>query len=147
MKSNYFFGKKRNKIIFFWVSIFVINVVTIALLLFSTRNKVYLSKNEFVKTINCAELFDKYGIEKEYLLSFDLKASKEGEVLVYQQNGSSYRYTFRKKIKATTEYKHYELTIKPEIHDLETKDSYLAFYGEYDSGVIPTVKKISITVK
>lgn len=105
----------------------------------------YTSTNEFLQTIDCAELFDK-NPNKSFLLSFDIRAEKPGKVLVYQQNGSTARYSFYKDIDVTQEYQTFQLIVEPRLVDVNESKSLLAFYGEYGSGVIPEVKNISISV-
>lgn len=108
---------------------------------------VYTSSNELTQTINCSPLIDEYGIEKEYLLEFDLKTSKDGVVYVHILNDSTAKYSFMQVIEGTTEYNHYELRINPELVDDTMKTSYLVFYGEYNSGVCSTVQHLVFDIK
>ena len=103
----------------------------------------FRTKNEFLRTIDCAELFDAYpGYSFE--LKFEICAEKPGEVIVYQQNGSGRKYYFEQRIDVTEQYEEFCLVVEPIIVDEATTSSYLSFYGEYGSGVIPTVRDISI---
>lgn len=103
----------------------------------------FRTKNEFLRTIDCAELFDAYP-GHAFEVKFEICAEKSGEILVYQQNGSDYRYTFAQRIDVTEEYKEFSLIVEPVLVDETIESSYLAFYGQYGSGVIPTVRDISI---
>lgn len=104
----------------------------------------FKADREFLRTIDCANLFDAYpGYSFE--LKFEICAEKAGKIVVYQQNGADRRYAFGEVIDVTNEYKEFCLVVEPELVDETVKSSYLAFYGEYGSGVIPTVRDISIT--
>ena len=90
-----------------------------------------------------APIIDKYGVDREYSVSFDLKSKVAGGINVYSQNGSGTRYDIGSKtIQATTEYKRYSHTFKPKASNMEMKQAMLAFYGTYDTGRIPSVKNV-----
>ena len=100
---------------------------------------------EFVNSPNwdMAPIIDKYGVDREYSVSFDLKSKVAGGINVYSQNGSGTRYDIGSKtIQATTEYKRYSYTFRPRASNMEMKQAMLAFYGTYDSGRIPFVKNV-----
>ena len=61
----------------------------------------FRTENEFLRTIDCAELFDAYP-GHSFELKFEICAEKPGEILVYQQNGSSQRYFFSEKIEVSS---------------------------------------------
>lgn len=103
----------------------------------------YRGEHEFLKTIDCAELFDAYP-DSQFKLEFEICAKKPGEILVYQQNGVSYRYAFWERINVSEEFQKFTLVVEPVLVNEAETSSYLAFYGEYGSGVIPTVRGISI---
>lgn len=105
------------------------------------------STKEFVRTINCAEEIDRHGVDKVYLAEFELKTEVPGIVYVHFQNGSDTRYGFLHMVEATTEFEKFSIEVKPEVVDLKVEDAYLAFYGEYGSGVIPTVRRVTFKVK
>lgn len=93
-----------------------------------------------------APLIDEYGLDREYTISFDLKSAVEGPIRVYSQNGSTFRYNIGTHIfNATTEYKRFSLSFKPEKSAAFEKEprSLLAFFGTYDTGRIPTVRNVS----
>ncbi|BCK42914.1 hypothetical protein DAT299_04780 [Streptococcus suis] len=100
---------------------------------------------EFLRTpYDLGEVFDKYGMV-EYTLSFDLKASKTGAVHVYQQNGSDSRYAgLGHDVLATTEWQRFKITFRPVLGNPAIKESYLAFYGIYGTGVKPIVRRVKI---
>lgn len=90
-----------------------------------------------------APIIDKYGLDREYSVSFDLKSKVAGGINVYSQNGSGTRYDIGSNtIQATTEYKRYSYTFKPKASNMEMKQAMLAFYGTYDTGRIPSVKNV-----
>ena len=126
---------------------FVINVVI------NERNKEeygdYHSDNEFLRTIDCAGLFDSNPPGTCYKISFDLKTAVPGTMTIYQQNGTSCRYSWNPKptIETTTEYKHYEVEIEPVMANPDVVNAYLSFYGEYGSGVIPVIRNLVIEPK
>lgn len=104
-------------------------------------------RNEFLNdpSWNLAPLIDEYGMDREYTISFDLKSAVAGQIRVYSQNGSTFRYNIGTHIfNATTEYQRYSLTFKPEksaAFETETR-SLLAFFGTYGTGRIPTVRNV-----
>jgi len=103
----------------------------------------YGSKNEFVKTIDCSDIFDK-NQGSGFLLRFDAKSERPGVVKVYLQNGDSTRYYFEEKIDLKDTYQTYELEVHPELVDASVKESYLSFFGGYGSGVITNVKNLEV---
>lgn len=108
----------------------------------STGNK------EFTQYTDLAPYFDEYGINKEYLLTFTIKAPVPGNVRVYAQNGSTTRYGISyTDIATTTQFATHTITIKPVKSNMSTPQAMLAFYGGYGSGVVPTVKDVSLTLK
>lgn len=105
----------------------------------------YITDTEFLSTIDCAPIFDA-NPGKSFVITFEIKATKPGRVLVYQQNGSTAKYEFRKYIDVTEKYQKVEIVVTPALKDENEEKSMLAFYGEYGSGVICTVRKINIEV-
>ena len=90
-----------------------------------------------------APIIDKYGVDREYSVSFDLKSKVAGVIDLYSQNGSGTRYDIGYiNIQATTEYKRYSHTFRPTASNMEMKQAMLAFYGTYNSGRIPSVKNV-----
>jgi len=129
--------------------IICISMVAIELLLYygisGYMDRYFRTETEFLRTIDCAPLFDSYP-SHSFELEFEIRTEKPGEVLVYQMNSSKHRYSFSQKIETTEEFKKISLIVEPILTDEEESESYLSFYGLYGSGVIPTVRNISIRV-
>ena len=109
------------------------------------QKRPYATGHEFVMTIDCAEIFDS-NPNKKFVISFEIRADKAGEILVYQQNGSTARYAFYEYIDVTEDYQKFDLVVSPKLSNEYEEQSMLAFYGVYGSGVIPEVKNISVSV-
>ena len=109
-------------------------------------NTEYYSTNEYVRTIDCAPIIDQYGVEQKYRIEFELKTEISGDVIVYFQNGSTSKYRISEVVNATAEFQKYILEVEPELYDVNEIEAYLSFYGEYGSGVIPTVRCIRFEV-
>lgn len=121
------------------------------ILLNTNREFTSQSNNEFVgyyDNLDLAPIIDKYGIERDYTISMDIKAAKAGPVRIYMQNGSNHRYTFRTSYSpaATTQYQRFTLTSKMNLTNTSIERSLLAFYGTYGTGVIPTIKNIKFSL-
>jgi hypothetical protein len=102
------------------------------------------TKAEFLKTtFDLAPIFDEHGLI-EYTLSFEGYSETPGSVQVYSQNGSGSRYSFSKHVDMTTEWARYSITITPTGPDESHIESYLAFYGTYNTGIIPHVRKVKL---
>ncbi|MEG3299208.1 tail fiber domain-containing protein [Streptococcus suis] len=103
------------------------------------------SHAEFLPTpYDLAPVFDKYGLI-EYTLSFDLRASQAGQVVVYQQNGSGSKYSgLWKPLTVTTEWQRFHVTFTPTEGTMSLANSYLAFYGTYGTGVKPIIRRVKI---
>ncbi len=108
----------------------------------------YYSENEFLRTIDCASIFDSNPFGTRYKVSFDLKTKVAGKMIVYQQNGHDCRYSWNPYpiIETSQEYTHFEIILEPFLVDENVKNAYLSFYGEYGSGVVPTIKNIKIEI-
>lgn len=112
-------------------------------------DKEVVGTREFINSVNwdLAPLIDEYGIDQMYTVSFDLKAAVVGPVQVYCQNGSGSKYSMNfdnwsNIINATTEYMRYAVRFKPYLASQTETLALLAFYGTYDTGVIPSVKNV-----
>ncbi|HEM6093490.1 TPA: phage tail protein [Streptococcus suis] len=103
------------------------------------------SHAEFLRTpYDLAPVFDKYGLI-EYTLSFDLRASQAGQVVVYQQNGLGSKYSgLWKSLTVTTEWQRFHVTFTPTEGTMSLANSYLAFYGTYGTGVKPIIRRTKI---
>lgn len=138
---------KKRGIIYIVLVLIIIFFIVINLII-DARNErlkgLFTTDNEFLKTNNYAELFSKYQ-DNTLLLSFDACAEKEGDIVVYMQNGETSRYTFKEQyIHVGTEWNHYEIEIIPHLTDEYTEEAYLAFYGGYGTGIKPMVRNINI---
>lgn len=105
------------------------------------------SSNEFMQYMDMAPIIDRYGLTK-YQLSFDIKSANTANVSsvnVYFQNGSGARYGgLGVNVSVTTSYSHKVLYFTPSMTNSSLAASMLAFYGNYNTGNIPTVKNVQI---
>ncbi|KKF47130.1 tail fibers protein [Streptococcus phage Javan629] len=114
------------------------------LLIGSSETYIYQGLSEFLRTADLAPVIDKYGLV-QYTLSFDAKVAVAGNVQVYMQNGAGSRYSgLMAKIDMTTDWKRYSVTFTPTNSNLSLTQSFLAFFGTYDTGVIPNIKRIKV---
>lgn len=104
--------------------------------------------NEFLQYMDIAPVFDEYGIENWYAISFDIKTSLEGEglrALVYCQNGSKSKFDIEETyVPVTSSFTRQSFFFKPRVKDSTEKTSMLAFYGNYETGNILSVKNVKI---
>ncbi|MCV6815295.1 phage tail spike protein [Streptococcus uberis] len=105
---------------------------------------VYQGTSEFLRTADLAPVIDKYGLV-QYTLSFEAKVAVAGNVQVYMQNGAGSRYSgLMAKIDMTTGWKRYSITFTPTNSILSLTQSFLALFGTYGTGVIPSIKRIKV---
>lgn len=110
----------------------------------TTESYVYQGTTEFLRTVDLAPAIDKYGLV-QYTLSFDAKVAVAGNVQVYMQNGAGSRYAgLLVKLAMSTEWKRYSITFTPTNSNLSLTQSFLAFFGTYDTGVVPQIKRIKL---
>ena len=103
-------------------------------------------RSEFIRTIDLSPIIDKYGLI-EYTLTFDIKATKEGQCRVYAQNGSGSKYNIGyKDINVTTDYVRHKIKFTPTLTNPEITMTSLAFYSTYGSGVFTTIKNIKLQI-
>lgn len=101
-------------------------------------------KQEFLMTtFDLAPFFDEHGLV-EVTLSFDAYVPVAGRVQVYCQNGSGSRYSFNSFVDMTTEWSRYSVTFTPTGPNENFVQSYLAFFGTYDTGRFPHVRKVKL---
>lgn len=100
---------------------------------------------EFMQYMDMAPIIDKYGLKK-YQISFEIKTDVAGGVNVYMQNGSGAKYSFSASVTATTVFSKQTVVVTPTVWGGSETKSILAFYGVYDSGRIPTVKNVEISL-
>lgn len=108
------------------------------------KQNTFFSGTEYVKTIDCAPIFDANPMAT-YAIDFEIKAEKPGDISVYQMDNGLRKYGFTEHILVTEEFQTFHLEVKPVLVDADVSTSFLSFYGEYGSGVIPTIKYISVT--
>lgn len=115
-------------------------------LLLNTNKEYPKPVREFLQTEDLSVVFDKYPLTQKYSLSFDMKATKQGNVNVYMQNGSGTKYNFvSDTVRATTEYQRFKFEgLSPSLSKNTETKAMLAFYGTYDSGVFPIVRNIKL---
>ena len=102
---------------------------------------------EFVNSSDwdMAPIFNKFGTNRYYTVSFDIKAKVAGNVNVYAQNGSGTKYAIGTKgVNVSTVYQRFSFTFKPALSSSTETRALLAFYGAYDTGRIPTVKNVKL---
>ena len=102
---------------------------------------------EFVNSSDwdMAPIFNKFGTNRYYTVSFDIKAKVAGNVNVYAQNGSGTKYAIGTKgVNVSTVYQRFSFTFKPTLSSSTETRALLAFYGAYDTGRIPTVKNVKL---
>lgn len=103
-------------------------------------------RSEFIRTIDLSPIIDKYGLI-EYTLTFDIKATKEGQCRVYAQNGSDSKYNIGyNDINVTTDYVRHKIKFTPTLTNPEIAMTSLAFYSTYGSGVFTTIKNIKLQI-
>ena len=105
--------------------------------------------NEFVSSTewDMAPIFDKFGTNINYTISFDIMAKVAGNVNVYSQSGSGTKYDIGTKgVNVSTAYQRFSFTFKPTLSSSTETRALLAFYGSYDSGRIPTIKNVKLEI-
>ena len=132
------------------VSIILVGIFVVINAKLDEKNKElygdYHSDENFLRTIDCADLFDSNPPGTRYRVSFDLKTEIPGNMIVYQQNGSTCRYTWNPNptIETNTEYSHYEVEIEPVLVNEDVENAYLSFYGKFEPYAMPMIKDIVI---
>lgn len=109
---------------------------------------------EFDQYHNLAPIFDTYGLIP-YSLSMDIKVNKNGQVLVYMQNGSYSKYRFVSQwVNATTEYQRFKFENLTPVFSTSWQQNtpndnraMLATYTTYGSTVYPTVRNVQVEPK
>lgn len=108
----------------------------------------------FVKTpFNLNGIFDKYGTDQVYTISYDLSSknpSKSSWIQAYPYPGATpqnkYSFPIVKHQGITTTPQRFSMTFKPTLVDETITQTTLVFYGEYDLGNIPIVNRIKVTL-
>jgi hypothetical protein len=104
--------------------------------------------SEFVQYADLAPIFDRYGTNRTYSLSLDLKATIPGSVTAYMQNGSYTKYSFvYNAVNVTTVYQRFTFNgLTAAISTPSETAAILAFYAGYGSGVIPSIKNVQVEI-
>ncbi|MGQ2195716.1 hypothetical protein ACT5YV_01280 [Lactiplantibacillus plantarum] len=109
---------------------------------------------EFVTTpFNLNDIFDKYGTNQVYTISYDLSSkdpSKVSWIQAYPYPGNplpnKYSFPVARHQGITTTPQRFSMTFKPTLVDETITKTTLVFYGQYDSGNIPIVNHIKVTL-
>lgn len=104
--------------------------------------------SEFVQYADLAPIFDRYGTNRVYSLSLDLKATIAGSVFVYMQNGSYTKYSFiGQNVNVTTVYQRFTFNgLTAAISTPSETMAILALYTGYGSGIIPSIKNVQVEI-
>lgn len=122
--------------------------------LLANSDQQFTTNSEFlVINFNLNDIFDKYGADRDYTVSFDLSSKDPSQVnyiLSYAYPGTTpqnkYFFNTIKHENVTTTPKRYSRIIHPTLKDASIKKTTLAFYGKYDTGNVPIVNRIKITL-
>jgi hypothetical protein len=115
----------------------------------SDREVSAIGGREFVQFADLAPIFDEHGINEVYSLSLDLKSSdisKRSIIQVYMQNGNGSKYSFvYAGVSVTKEYQRFKFEgLKPSLSNTTETRAMLAFYGTYDTGNFPIIRRVKI---
>ncbi|HEM3628905.1 TPA: phage tail protein, partial [Streptococcus suis] len=114
------------------------------LLLGTNDTTIYTAKLEYVKSVDLAPVFDKYGLT-EYTVGFDARVRKSGNVHVYMQNGSKHD-GLKSTLEMTTDWQRYYVTFTPYLKNKQSFESFLVFYTGWASGIIPEIKCVKLEI-
>jgi len=109
------------------------------------------TKPEFMQYVDFAPYFDLYGVDKTYHLELDLKSedvTNKNSIVIYFQNGSATKYKFTRNISYTvsTDWLHVGFDFNVSLESTSETKAMLAFYGIYDSGNVPIVKNVELSL-
>ena len=107
------------------------------------------SRSEFLATYDLEPIFEKYGTDRKYSLSLELKSadtSNANSISVYMQNGSGTKHNFvNKRVEVSEEYRRFTFEgLTPSLSKETEIKSTLAFYGGYNTGNTPIVKNVKL---
>jgi len=95
-------------------------------------------------------IFEEYGVDKTYTLSFDLKSkdiTNNDEILAYPYpaapNPNKYGFP-RTSFKVTENYQRFSITFVPQVINLQNVTSRMVVYGQYGTGNIPSIRRIKL---
>ncbi len=130
-------------------------------LLYSNSSEKSGGTGEFFRYVDLAPYFDKYGTGNTYHLELDLKSkdiSNKNTVIIYFQSSTPTRYAFdtfdgnktttgQKSVTvsdSTWTHVSFDFTIKN--GDQSQAQAHLAFFGDYNTGNVPVVKNVRLTL-
>ncbi|OYW66676.1 MAG: hypothetical protein B7Z24_08065, partial [Pseudomonadales bacterium 32-42-5] len=112
------------------------------------RSSTATTQREYLLYERSSHLMEFYNehLGKDITISFDLKVDVAGYVKIYSSNGSAHSYDAGISVATADvgEWKRYSVTVKPKTHTTSTTVSTLEFYGTYDTGRIPHVRKVQL---
>lgn len=123
-------------------------------LLLNSDQQFTSTSSGFVATeFNLNYIFDKYGTNQVYTISYDLSSndpSKSIWIQAYPFPGTTpqnkYSFPIVRHQGITTTPQRFSMTFKPKLVDKTIAQTILAFYGEYDLGNIPIVNRIKVAL-
>lgn len=95
-------------------------------------------------------IFEEYGLDQEYTMSFDLKSkdiSNYDSIILYPNPGTvdPNRHRFPRRVfKVTTEYQRFSMTFKPTDGNKDKTTTRISVYGQYDTGNFPMLRNIKL---
>lgn len=101
---------------------------------------------EFFNMMDLAPYVDKWGANKNYTFSFDIKANKSGTAQIYFQNGTGSRHNFVFRVPVTAEYVRHTVTTNISGTDHNWKESRFACFTTYNTGCFATIKNIQFAL-
>lgn len=111
----------------------------------TTRREYFM----YEKSAHLKEFYEEY-LGKDVTISFDLKVAVAGAVQVYCSNGTFHTFSASVTVAAANVNKwvRYSVTVKPVRHATSTSatQSAVEFFGTYDTGRIPYVRKVQLEV-
>ena len=120
-------------------------------LLLNTNQEHEASPREYMSLpYDLTPVFEKYGLDQEYTMSFDLKSkntSKHEYINIYPNPGTTNpnRHSFPTfSFKVTTEYQRFSMTFKPTDGNKDKTTTYISVYGQYDTGNFPVLRNIKL---
>lgn len=115
------------------------------------RTNAGATNQEFLDTgIDLSPIFDEYGINQDYTISFDMKSANVTNkntvaVYPYPSNPNINKYLFPyTSFTITTDYKRYSFTFKPTLNDATKTWTKIVAFGTYNTGNAPFIKNVKV---
>ena len=106
----------------------VIIIAYICGMFFVEKNKCYFAVGGGTITIDCVEIIDKHGVDKEYLVEFYIQVSVPGEILVCLTADDEAKYTFSEYIYVGSNKKEkFSMIVSPSVLNEYSTEAYLSF--------------------